>query len=93
MAFKPLYDRVVVRRIEKTLITPGGILKSESHTEIPSEGTVISTGPGVVKEGVLQAPQVKAGDRVLFARGAGVDLTLDGEKVVFMLEANILGIL
>lgn len=92
MAFKPLYDRVVLKRNTKTLITPGGIQLSDAHTPVAQEATVISVGPGTYGPEGFRPTFVKPGDKVLLGKGAGVDMEIDGQQVVFALEANILGV-
>lgn len=93
MGFTPLYDRVVIKRDDKILITPAGLLRSEVHTQMSDKATVRYVGCGKIVDGAMQAPQVQPGDRVMVAQGAGVDIEIDGEKLTMILEANILGVL
>jgi chaperonin GroES len=91
--FTPLYDRVVVKRDEKLLITPTGLLKSEAHTAMSDKATVRYVGTGRLVDGKEVPLKVKVGDRVMIAPGAGVEIEVDGEKLVLMMEPNIIGIL
>ncbi|MCC5972203.1 MAG: co-chaperone GroES [Pararhodobacter sp.] len=94
MAFKPLHDRVLVRRIEGEDKTKGGLIIPDSAKEKPAEGEIISTGDGARKDsGELIAPSVKAGDRVLFGKWSGTEVTIDGEELLIMKESDILGII
>ena len=94
MAFRPLHDRVVVRRIEADQKTAGGIIIPDSAQEKPSEGEVIAVGEGARKDsGELIAMSVKAGDRVLFGKWSGTEVTVNGEELLIMKESDILGIL
>lgn len=93
MAFQPLFDRVVVRQNKSVLVTPGGLLKSEQYAQKPPEGVVVSVGPGTIKDGAFQPTTVKPGDKVMFNLAQAVEIPIDGEKLLFMLEANILGII
>jgi len=93
MAFKPLYDRVLVRRIEGEDKTKGGLIIPDSAKEKPSEGEVVSVGEGARKDsGELIEMGVKAGDRILFGKWSGTEITLDGEELLIMKESDILGI-
>ena len=88
MAFTPLHDRVLVRRIEGDEKTKGGLIIPDSAKEKPSEGEVVSAGPGARKDsGELIAPSVKKGDRILFGKWSGTEVKLDGE------DSDILGII
>ena len=92
MAFKPLHDRVLVRRIESDEKTKGGLIIPDSAKEKPAEGEIISVGEGARKDsGELIAPSVKAGDRVLFGKWSGTGVTLDGKELMIMKESDILG--
>ena len=94
MAFTPLHDRVLVRRVESDDTTKGGLIIPESAKEKPSEGEIISVGEGARKDsGELIAPAVKAGDKILFGKWSGTEITLDGEELLIMKESDILGII
>ncbi|MBT8412725.1 MAG: co-chaperone GroES [Boseongicola sp.] len=94
MAFTPLHDRVLVRRVESDEKTSGGLIIPESAKEKPSEGEVISVGEGARKDsGELIAPAVKAGDKILFGKWSGTEITLDGEELLIMKESDVLGII
>ncbi len=94
MKFKPLHDRVVVRRIEDDVKTAGGIIIPDTAKEKPQQGEVIAVGPGArTEKGELVALDVKAGDRVLFGKWSGREVKIDGEELLIMKEADILGIL
>ena len=94
MSFRPLHDRVLVRRVEADEKTAGGIIIPDSAKEKPAEGEVISTGEGARKDsGELIAPSVKAGDRVLFGKWSGTEVTIDGEELLIMKESDILGVI
>ena len=94
MAFTPLHDRVLVRRVESDETTKGGLIIPESAKEKPSEGEVISVGEGARKDsGELIAPAVKAGDKILFGKWSGTEITLDGEELLIMKESDIHGVI
>ena len=94
MKFRPLHDRVVVRRIEEDDRTPGGIIITDTAKEKPQQGEVIAVGPGARDEkGVVQPLDVKAGDRVLFGKWSGSEVKIDGEELLIMKESDILGVL
>jgi chaperonin GroES len=94
MQFRPLHDRVVVRRIEEDERTRGGIIIPDTAKEKPQQGEVISVGPGARDEkGALQPLDVKAGDRVLFGKWSGTEVKIDGEELLIMKESDILGVL
>jgi chaperonin GroES len=94
MQFRPLHDRVVVRRIEEDERTPGGIIIPDTAKEKPQQGEVIAVGPGARDEkGVLQPLEVKASDRVLFGKWSGSEVKIDGEELLIMKESDILGVL
>ena len=94
MAFKPLHDRVLVRRVQSEEKTKGGLLIPDTAKEKPAEGEVISVGEGARKDsGELIAPTVKAGDRVLFGKWSGTEVTLHGEELLIMKESDILGVI
>lgn len=93
MAFRPLHDRVLVRRIEADTKTAGGIIIPDSAQEKPSEGEIVSVGAGAkAEDGTVTALDVKAGDRVLFGKWSGTEIKLDGEDLLIMKESDILGI-
>jgi len=94
MAFKPLHDRVLVRRVESDAKTKGGLIIPDTAKEKPAEAEIISVGEGARKDsGELIAPTVKAGDRVLFGKWSGTEVTIDGEELLIMKESDILGII
>jgi len=94
MAFRPLHDRVVVRRIEADQKTAGGIIIPDSAQEKPSEGEVIAVGEGNRDDdGKRIALDVKVGDRVLFGKWSGTEVKIDGEDLLIMKESDIMGIL
>ena len=94
MAFKPLHDRVLVRRTEGDEKTAGGLIIPDSAKEKPAEGTVVACGEGARKDsGELIAMAVGEGDRVLFGKWSGTEVTVDGEELLIMKESDILGIL
>ncbi|WP_272003805.1 co-chaperone GroES [Roseovarius sp. ZX-A-9] len=92
MAFKPLHDRVLVRRVESEEKTKGGLIIPDSAKEKPSEGEIVACGEGARKDsGELIEMAVKAGDRVLFGKWSGTEITIDGEELLIMKESDILG--
>ena len=94
MAFKPLHDRVLVRRVESEEKTKGGLIIPDSAKEKPSEGEVVACGEGARKDsGELIAMAVKPGDRILFGKWSGTEVSVDGEELLIMKESDILGIL
>jgi chaperonin GroES len=94
MQFRPLHDRVVVRRIEEDERTPGGIIIPDTAKEKPQQGEVVAVGPGARDEkGQVQPLDVKAGDRVLFGKWSGSEVKIDGEELLIMKESDILGVL
>ncbi|MEM1053374.1 MAG: co-chaperone GroES [Pseudomonadota bacterium] len=92
MAFRPLHDRVLVRRIEADTKTAGGIIIPDSAQEKPSEGEVVAVGPGTREDGAFVELDVKAGDRVLFGKWGGTEIKIDGEDLLIMKESDIMGI-
>ena len=93
MNFRPLQDRVVIRRVEQEEKTAGGILIPDTAKEKPMEGEVIAVGAGrILEDGKLQAPQVKKGDRVLIGKYSGTEIKLDGIEHVIVREDEVLGI-
>ncbi len=94
MAFKPLHDRVVVRRVQSEEKTKGGLIIPDTAKEKPAEGEVVAVGEGARKDsGELIAMSVKAGDRVLFGKWSGTEVTLNGEELLIMKESDIMGII
>ncbi|SFS21924.1 co-chaperone GroES [Yoonia litorea] len=94
MAFKPLHDRVLVRRIESDEKTAGGLIIPDNAKEKPAEGEIVSVGEGARKDsGELIAMSVKAGDKVLFGKWSGTEVRIDGEELLIMKESDILGIM
>jgi len=93
MEFRPLHDRVLVRRLESEEKTAGGIILPDTAQEKPSEGEVIAAGPGNKSEDGTVAPlDVKVGDRILFGKYSGTEVKINGEELVIMRESDILGI-
>ena len=93
MGFRPLHDRVLVRRIEQDEKTAGGIIIPDTAKEKPQEGEIVATGPGGRDDkGELVALDVKAGDRVLFGKWSGTEVKLDGADYLIMKESDILGV-
>lgn len=94
MAFKPLHDRVLVKRVESEEKTKGGLIIPDSAKEKPAEGEVIAVGEGARKDsGELIPMAVQAGDRILFGKWSGTEVTIDGEELLIMKESDILGII
>jgi len=94
MAFKPLHDRVLVRRVESEEKTSGGLIIPDSAKEKPSEGEIVACGDGARKDsGELIEMAVKAGDRILFGKWSGTEITIDGEELLIMKESDILGVM
>jgi chaperonin GroES len=94
MQFRPLHDRVVVRRLESEERTKGGIIIPDTAKEKPQEGEVIAVGPGARDEaGKVQPLDVKAGDRILFGKWSGTEVKLDGEELLIMKESDIMGVI
>ena len=94
MAFRPLHDRVLVRRIEADQKTAGGIIIPDSAQEKPSEGEVVSVGEGARDDDGDRIPlDVKAGDRILFGKWSGTEVKIDGEDLLIMKESDIMGII
>ena len=94
MAFRPLHDRVLVRRIEADQKTAGGIIIPDSAQEKPSEGEVVAIGSGSkAEDGTVTPLDVKAGDRILFGKWSGTEVKLDGEDLLIMKESDIMGII
>ena len=94
MSFRPLHDRVVVRRIDAEEKTRGGIIIPETAKEKPQEGEVVAVGPGARDEaGKLVPLDVKAGDRVLFGKWSGTEVKIDGQDLLIMKESDIMGVI
>ena len=94
MAFRPLGDRVLVKRVEEEEKTKGGIIIPDTAKEKPQEGEVVSTGPGARDDsGKIQPLDVKAGDRILFGKWSGTEIKLDGVEYLIMKESDIMGVL
>ena len=94
MAFKPLHDRVLVRRVQSEEKTKGGLIIPDTAKEKPAEGEIVAVGEGARKDsGELIAPSVKAGDRILFGKWSGTEVTLNGEELLIMKESDILGVI
>ncbi|MFT8676648.1 MAG: co-chaperone GroES [Acetobacter sp.] len=92
--FRPLHDRVVVRRLEGEQKTAGGIIIPDTAKEKPMEGEVVAAGPGARNEqGQVVALDVKAGDRILFGKWSGTEVKIDGEELLIMKESDILGVI
>ncbi|MBB4211147.1 co-chaperone GroES [Rhodothalassium salexigens] len=93
MAFRPLHDRVLIRRVESEEKTAGGIIIPDTAKEKPQEGEVLAVGPGAKNDKGEVAPlDVKQGDKVLFAKWGGQEITIDGEDLLILKESDILGI-
>ena len=93
MGFRPLHDRVLVRRVEAEAMTAGGIIIPDTAQEKPQEGLVVSVGPGARDEsGKLQPLDLKAGDRILFGKWSGTEVKIDGEDLIIMKESDVLGV-
>ena len=94
MNFRPLHDRVLVRRVEAEEKTAGGIIIPDTAQEKPQEGEVVAVGPGALNdEGKRVALDVKVGDRVLFGKWSGTEVKVDGEELLIMKESDIMGII
>jgi chaperonin GroES len=94
MHFRPLHDRVVVRRLDAEEKTAGGIIIPDTAKEKPQEGEIVAAGPGARNEkGELVPLDVKAGDRVLFGKWSGTEVKIDGEELLIMKESDILGVI
>ncbi len=93
MSFRPLHDRVLVKRVKEEEKTKGGIIIPDSAKEKPQEGKVVAVGSGVrAEDGKVTPLDVKAGDRVLFGKWSGTEVTIEGEELIIMKESDILGI-
>ncbi len=93
MSFRPLGDRVLVRRIEEEAKTKGGIIIPDTAKEKPQEGEILAVGPGARDEaGKRVDPDVKVGDRILFGKWSGTEVKIDGEDLIIMKESDVLGV-
>ena len=93
MKFRPLHDRVVVRRVESETKTTGGIIIPDTAAEKPQQGEILAVGPGARDDnGKLVALDVKAGDRVLFGKWSGTEVKIDGQDLLIMKESDIMGV-
>lgn len=94
MSFRPLHDRILVRRVESQEKTKGGIIIPDTAKEKPAEGEVVAVGSGTRNEaGQIQALDVKAGDRILFGKWSGTEIKINGEDLLIMKESDVLGII
>jgi chaperonin GroES len=94
MKFRPLHDRVVVRRIDAEAKTSGGIIIPDTAKEKPQEGEIVAAGPGARNEkGEIVALDVKAGDRVLFGKWSGTEVKIEGEDLLIMKESDLMGVI
>ena len=94
MKFRPLHDRVLVRRLESEDKTAGGIIIPDTAKEKPMEGEIVTVGPGAKNEqGVLSPLDVKPGDRVLFGKWSGTEVKVDGQELLIMKESDIMGVI
>jgi chaperonin GroES len=94
MAFRPLHDRVLIRRVDSEEKTAGGIIIPDTAKEKPMEGEVVAAGPGARGEdGKLQPMDLKAGDRVLFGKWSGTEVKLEGEELIIMKESDVMGVI
>ena len=94
MSFRPLGDRVLVKRVEEEAKTKGGIIIPDTAKEKPQEGEVVAVGPGARDDnGKLQPLDVKAGDRILFGKWSGTEVKIDGQELLIMKESDVLGVI
>ena len=94
MQFRPLHDRVVVRRVEEEQKTAGGIIIPDTAKEKPMQGEVLAVGPGAKNDkGEISPMDVKAGDRILFGKWSGTEVKIDGEDLLIMKESDIMGVI
>jgi len=94
MKFRPLHDRVLIKRVEEEERSKGGIIIPDTAKEKPMEGEVVAAGPGARGEdGKIQPMDVRAGDRVLFGKWSGTEVKLDGEEMIIMKESDIMGVI
>ena len=94
MNFRPLHDRVLVRRLEEDEKSAGGIIIPDTAKEKPSQGEILAAGPGARDDsGEIVPLEVKVGDRILFGKWSGTEVTLDGEELIIMKETDVMGVL
>ena len=94
MAFRPLHDRVVVRRVDSAEKSAGGIIIPDTAKEKPQEGEIVAVGPGTrAEDGTIAALDVQAGDRILFGKWSGTEVKIDGQDLLIMKESDIMGII
>jgi chaperonin GroES len=94
MKFRPLHDRVVIRRVDEAGTSKGGIIIPDTAKERPMEGEIVAVGPGARDDkGVLVPLGVKTGDRILFGKWSGSEIKLDGEELLIMTEADVMGVI
>src|SRR5689334_20315546 len=94
MSFRPLHDRILVRRVEENAKTRGGIIIPDTAKEKPQEGEVIAAGPGLKDDAGKVTPlDVKVGDRILFGKWSGTEVKIDGEDLIILKESDILGVI
>ena len=93
MPVRPLHDRIIVKRVDEETTSKGGIIIPDTAKEKPQEGRVVAVGPGRTEDGKLIKLNVKKGDRILFAKYAGTEITLDGEEHIIMRQDDVLGVI
>ena len=94
MSFRPLHDRVLVKRVEEESKTKGGIIIPDTAKEKPQEGEIVAVGGGAIKDdGSVRALDLKVGDRILFGKWSGTEVTLNGDELIIMKESDILGVM
>ena len=94
MKFRPLHDRVVIRRLDEAQTTAGGIIIPDTAAEKPMQGEVLAVGPGAIGDnGTVHALDVKSGDKVIFGKWSGTEIKIDGQDVLIMKESDIMGVL
>ena len=93
MPVRPLHDRIIVKRVDEETTSKGGIIIPDTAKEKPQEGRVVAVGPGRTEDGKLIKLDVKKGDRILFAKYAGTEITLDGEEHIIMRQDDVLGVI
>ncbi len=94
MSFRPLHDRIVIRRVIQEEKSQGGIIIPDTAQEKPMEGEIVAVGPGVRDDdGTLQPLDVKTGDRVLFGKWSGTEVKIDGEELIIMKESDVMGVI
>ncbi|PIW30424.1 MAG: co-chaperone GroES [Rhodobacterales bacterium CG15_BIG_FIL_POST_REV_8_21_14_020_59_13] len=94
MSFRPLHDRVLVKRVEEESKTKGGIIIPDTAKEKPQEGEIVAIGGGAIKDdGSVRPLDVKVGDRILFGKWSGTEVTLEGDELIIMKESDILGVM